>query len=96
MTSELISIEEYCTYHNTEITFIDALEQSGLIQVVVLETLRCIHSDQLEQLEKYTTLYNDLEVNVAGIEVVHTLLEKMESMQHKIRELENKIHFYED
>jgi hypothetical protein len=96
MTSELISIEEYCTYHHTEITFIDALEQSGLIQIVQLEALRCIHSDQLEQLERYTTLYNDLEVNVAGIEVVNMLLDKLELMQHKIRDLENKIHFYED
>jgi hypothetical protein len=95
MTAEFISIEEYCTHHHTEITFIDALEQSGLIQVVEVEAARCVHLDQLEQLERFTTLYTELEVNIPGIEVVNTLLEKLHVMQHHIYELEHKVRFYE-
>jgi hypothetical protein len=96
MAAELISIEEYCRHHHTEITFVDALEDNGLIQIVYAETCRCIDSEQLEQLEKYTRLYNELELNIPGIEVVNVLLEKMETMQHRIRELEYKLHFYEE
>lgn len=96
MAAELISIEEYCRYHHTEITFIDALESNGLIKIVYAETIRCIDAEQLERLEKYTRLYNDLELNIPGIEVVNVLLEKVESMQHRIHELEYKLHFYEE
>ena len=95
MTADFISIEEYCTQHHTEITFIDALEQSGLIQVIQVETSRCVPFSQLQQLERYTTLYNELEINVPGIEVVDMLLDKLKDMQNHIQELENKLHFYE-
>ena len=96
MPTELISIEEYCKHHHTEITFIDALEQSGLVEIIQVESKRCIDFDQLEQLEKFTTLYTELEINIPGIEVVNLLLEKLESMKHYIQELENKLHFYRD
>jgi len=96
MATELISIEEYCRHHHTEITFIDALEDNGLIHVVYAETRRCIDAEQLERLEKYTRLYHDLELNVPGIEVVNALLERMEAMQLHIRELEHRLHFYQE
>lgn len=96
MATELIFIDDYCKYHHTEITFIDALVDTGLIQIVYAETRRCIQSEHLEQLERYTRLYNDLELNVPGIEVVNVLLEKLETMQHRILELENKLHFYQE
>jgi len=95
MTADFISIEEYCTHHHTEITFIDALEQSGLIQVIQVETARCVPFSQLEQLERYTTLYNELEVNVPGIEVVDMLLDKLKNIQLHVLELENRLRFYE-
>jgi chaperone modulatory protein CbpM len=95
MNPELISIEAFCVHHHTEITFIDALEQNGLIEVIHTETLPCIHADQLWQLERFVTLYKELEVNIPGIEVVQTLLDKVSQMQHKILELENKVRFYE-
>jgi len=95
MITDLISIEEYCRHHHTEVTFIEELEQSGLIRIIYSETTRCIPYDQLEQLEKYTTLYNDLEVNIAGIEVVHNLLGKLEATRRRLQELEAKLRFYE-
>jgi len=96
MAMELIPIEDYCRHHHTEITFIDALEDNGLIQVVYAETSRCIDTEQLEKLEKYTRLYNDLEVNIPGIEVIHTLLERVEAMQRHIQTLESRLHFYRE
>ncbi|KAA5534988.1 hypothetical protein F0919_10345 [Taibaiella lutea] len=96
MAAELISIEEYCRHHHTEITFINALKDNGLIQVIYAESSPCIDAEELEQLEKYTRLYNELELNIPGIEVVNVLLEKMETMQHRIQELEYKLHFYQE
>lgn len=96
MGTELIFVDDYCRHHQTEITFIDALVDNGLIEIIYAETRRCIPSEQLGQLERYTRLYNELELNVPGIEVVNVLLEKVEAMQHRIQELENKLHFYQD
>lgn len=92
---ELITITEYCIHHHTEVSFIDALEQSGLIHIVEQEEERYIDYDQLEQLESYTRWYNDLDINVAGIETVHYLLQKIRNLQQQVHRLEERLARYE-
>lgn len=92
---ELITITEYCIHHHTEVSFIDALEQSGLIHIVQQEEERYIDYDQLEQLESYTRLYHDLDINVAGIETVHYLLQKIRNLQQQVHRLEERLAQYE-
>ncbi|WP_118950199.1 chaperone modulator CbpM [Taibaiella helva] len=95
MATELITITEYCIHHHTELSFIDALEQSGLIHTIQREEERFIDYDQLEQLESYTRWYHELDINVAGIETVHYLLERIGSLQARVRALEAKLARYE-
>lgn len=91
MAAELITIEEYCLHHHTEHSFIDALEQNGLIQVTLLQQQRYIDYGQLRELECYTRWFYDLDINVEGIEVVQQLLQKVEQQQHYIQELEARL-----
>lgn len=95
MATELITINEYCVHHHTDVAFIDALEQNGLIEIVRVEQERCIQYDQLEQLESYTRWYHELEINVEGIETVHYLLQRIKDMQQYIHELESRLRRYE-
>lgn len=97
MATEFITIKEYCVYHHTDESFIEALQQSGLIEIEQEATPEpYIPYDQLAQLERFTRWYNELDLNVEGIEVVGNLLQKMAGMQQHILELETRLKKYED
>ncbi|MDU1890187.1 MAG: chaperone modulator CbpM [Dysgonomonas sp.] len=89
MTSELIIIREYCIQNQIEPDFIVQLEDEGLIQIHEVENERYIHISQLRSLEQYTRWYYDLAINVAGIDVIQNLLDRiteMEEEMHRLRE----------
>lgn len=95
MATEFITVKEYCVYHHTDESFIEALQESGLIEVTAADEEPSIPYDQLSQLEQFTRWYNDLDLNVEGIEVVGNLLQKIVDMQQYILELENRLWKYE-
>lgn len=96
MAAEFITIKEYCVYHHTDESFIEALQQSGLIEIEQAAPEPYIPYDQLEPLERFTRWYNELDLNVEGIEVVGNLLQKMSDMQQHIMELEARLKKYEE
>ena len=68
---ERISIEEIIRLYNIEITFLNDLEGSGLIQTEIINDVRYLHYDQLTDFEKFASWYYDLEVNIPGLEIIH-------------------------
>lgn len=91
----LIDIHTFCTNHNVELSFVRALQQNGLIEMVLVQDQPYIHEEQLFQLEKFTRMHYDLEINLEGIETIHHLLTKIDAMQREITDLKNKLRFYE-
>jgi hypothetical protein len=94
-TEYLIAIDEFCTSHNIEISFISSLQQSGLIEVTTIKEEGFIVADQLQQLEKFIRLYYDLDINMEGIETITHLLRRISSMQDEIITLRNRLRLYE-
>jgi hypothetical protein len=94
-TEYLISVDEFCANHNIEISFVSLLQQSGLIEITTVEEEGFIEVDQLKQLEKFMRLYYDLDINLEGIETINYLLQRIDSMQHEIVSLKNKLRIYE-
>jgi len=92
---QLISADEFCVHHQVEYSFINSLEQFGLIEVTVIEENRFINAGNLAELEKFVRLHYDLEINVEGIEAITYLLEKVKGMQNEINYLRNKLNLYE-
>ncbi len=90
MKSELVIISEYCVQSQIEPDFIIQLEDEGLIDICVLDNERYIHVSQLRSLEQYTRWYYDLSINVAGIDVIQNLLDRIDEMQVEIVELKQK------
>ncbi len=91
MNSELIIIREYCIQNQVEPDFIIQLEDEGLIQVSVVENERYIHISQLKHLDQYVRWYYDLSINVAGIDVIRNLLDKIDEMQDEILRLKEQL-----
>jgi uncharacterized membrane protein len=88
---ELIPAKEFCIYHNVEYSFINSLEDSGLISITSVEQSAYISADEIQKLEKLIRLHYDLDINLEGIETIYHLLEKVEQMQKEILHLKNRI-----
>lgn len=86
---ELILAEDFCIYHNIEYSFISSLEDSGLISVTSVEQSTYIPAEELQKLEKFVRLHYDLDINIAGIETINHLLERIEEMQREILQLKS-------
>jgi hypothetical protein len=93
--NDLIAVNEFCVHHNIEISFINLLQQNGLIKVSIIESKYFVEKEQLPQLEKYVRFYHDLDINLEGIETIAYLLQRIEIMQNEIIKLKNRLHFYD-
>jgi len=94
-TGDLTSANEFCVHHKIEMTFIQSLNEYGLIEIVRTEGIIYLPTNQLPELEKMVRLYYELEINLEGIETINHLLQRISDMQHKIAELSNKLNVYE-
>lgn len=95
MEKKLIAITTLCSHYEIEISFIEALCKSGLIQIVIIEQTQFIHQDQISDLEKMIRLYHELNVNIEGIDVVFNLLEKEKELRVELNTLKNRLRLYE-
>lgn len=94
-TDEMIAADEFCTHHNIELTFINSLKESGLVEISVVEEKVFLPVSQLSQLEKMVRLYYELDINLEGIETITYLLQRMNEMQQQIVQLSNRLNRYE-
>jgi hypothetical protein len=92
----LIPTQTICSHYNIEISFVDALNRMGLIQIEIIEQSQFIHQDQISDLEKIIRLHEDLHVNLEGIDVVFNLLEKEQELKNELNSLKNRLRLYEN
>lgn len=95
-TDELILAEEFCTHYQVEYSFINALEQFGLIEITSVETAHYITQNQLQKLEQMIRLHYDLNINLEGIDAIAHLLDRVKNMQSEITVLKNRLKLYEE
>ena len=94
-TEYLIAIEEFCTNHGIEISFISSLQQNGLIKITTIKELGFIDSEQLQKLEKIVRFYYEFDINLEGIETIMHLLQRINALQGEIIALRNRLRLYE-
>ena len=91
----LIPTNEFCIHHNIEFSFIDSLQQYGLIEITTVEGTGFIEEEQLGELEKMMRLHYDLQINYEGLDAIKHLLDQMQSMQKQMATLRNRLRLYE-
>ena len=94
-TENLTAVDVFCLHHNIEVSFINSLQQTGLIEITTIKEIGFIDSSQLQQLEKFIRLYYELDMNLEGIETITNLLNRINSMQDEIIVLKNRLCIYE-
>jgi hypothetical protein len=95
MASQLISASEFCAHHQIEISFLQSLNEYGLIKIATAESNSYLHPDDVTLIEKLVRLHYDLHINLEGIDAIHHLLQRMENMQNEMLQLQNRLRLYE-
>ena len=95
MSEEIIPIETFCSYYHVERTFVESLESYGLISISYKENQRFILKEELTELEKFSRMYYELDINVPGIDALKHLLEKMKELQQETETLRARLRIYE-
>ena len=94
MQTELIIVSEYCHKCHIEPSFIELLQEGGLIEVYIEGGEHYLLVSQLPEVERYSRMYYDLSINMEGIDAIHHLLERMESMRKEINSLQSQLLVY--
>ena len=94
-TKNYIAVNEFCSNHNIEVSFISSLQETGLIEIAFVEEAAYIDAEQLLQVEKCIHFYYDLDINLEGIETITHMLQRMTAMQDEITLLRNRLSLYE-
>ena len=68
MQTELIIVSEYCHKCHIEPSFIEMLEEGGLINVHTEGGEHYLLLSELPNVERYSRMYYDLSINMEGIE----------------------------
>ena len=95
-SSELVPVYSFCVHHKIELSFIEALQQYGLVEITTIEEQMYFKENQLSEVEKFVRLHYDLDINVEGIEAIGHLLEKLKEIQARNVQLQNRINLYEN
>jgi len=94
-TEYLIAIDEFCVKHDIEVSFINSLQETGLIEITTIDEAGFIQMDQIRQLEKFIRFYYELDINIEGIETISHLLQRVNELQDEIVALRNRVGLYE-
>ncbi|WP_178984354.1 chaperone modulator CbpM [Winogradskyella helgolandensis] len=94
--SHLIPIPSLCAHYKIEMSFINGLNDYGLIEFVTVEKTYCIHQDKIADLEKMIRLHEDLQLNFEGIDTVFNLLEKIDYLKSELTTAQNKLKRFEE
>lgn len=96
METDMIALDEFCTSHQLEISFVRSLEEQGLIEITIVNEALCVAPNELPRLEQIIRLHRELNINPEGIDAINHLLERIVEMQREITELRNRLSFYEE
>lgn len=94
MQNELIIVSEYCSKCHIEPSFIDLLQEGGLIEIFLEDGERYLAFTQLPDVERYSRMYYDLSINFEGIDAIHHLLQRMDAMQREIYTLRVRLSLF--
>lgn len=90
-TTNLVLIEHFCSNCDVDFSFINSLNDCGLIEIIVVNDKKYISNQQLKKVEQAVHFYYELNINIEGIDVIHNLLNQITDLQEELRITKNKL-----
>lgn len=85
MKNVAISVVQYSKYHKIEPQFLIELHQNDLVVLHERNQEFFIDEEDFTIVEKYIDFHYNLGINVAGLEVIHHLLNQIETLQKQLK-----------
>ena len=95
-TDEMINVEKFCIHHQIELSFINSLSQSGLVEIIQTDEKRVVTLQQLPLLERLVRLHYEMNINIEGLETITHLLNRLDNMHREMLQLNNRLQFFEN
>ena len=95
-SKDLIPIEQFCKVYKIEFSFINSLNEFGLIELTYIDDNEFIALEKIQEIEKIIRLHNDLGVNLEGIDIITNLMYKIDMLQNRLNSIQNQLNIYED
>ncbi len=89
-----IPADEFCVSHNINITFLETLNDYGLISISKTQDTYYVDAGDLSSIEKMIRLHFELDINMEGIDAIIRLLQRMETLQEEMMQLKNRQHLF--
>jgi hypothetical protein len=90
-TINLVLVDDLCKYFEVEFTFLNALKEHGLIEIIFLDNKKYISHDYLKDVERAIQFHYELNINLEGIDVINNLLNQIEDLNEELRITKNKL-----
>lgn len=87
----LVTLETVCSHYKIETSFIQSLDEYGLIEITRIDEIECVDKDYLGYIESLINLHYDLDINMEGIDAISHLLKRVTEMQKEIVLLRNRL-----
>ena len=94
--NNMIQLAQFCNLHNIDSTFIFALQEFELVEIVVIENNPYLPEEQLPEVEKMLRLHYDLDINLEGIDAIATLLKRITILEQELIAAKNKLRVFEN
>jgi len=78
-----------------ELSFIDSLQEYGLIKMIVIKDNKYLWQEDLREIEKMSQFYYELGINLEGIEVISNLLNQNASLQRELEIVLKKLNLFD-
>jgi chaperone modulatory protein CbpM len=94
-TNNLVLIDQLCSNCDVEVSFINSLNENGLIQIIVLDDKKYISNEQLKDVERAIHFHYEFNINIEGIEVIYSLLKQINDLQQELSLAKNKLSLFD-
>jgi MerR family transcriptional regulator/heat shock protein HspR len=85
--NDIVDIAEICRRLGIQPVELEAMEEEGLITLAAVRDEKALPSDQLDRLEMILRLQRDLNINLAGIDVILEMRGKMIQMRKEVDDI---------
>ena len=92
---EYLLVENICTYHKIDISLMDSLHSQGLLNLIYIDDQKYLFHEDLKETEKMIRLYDELGINVEGIDVIFNLLQKLDELQLELEITKKRLSIFE-
>lgn len=88
---EYILVELICEQYAVEQSVVQEICYSGIVNLEQIENEDYMHENELPVFEKALRLHQELEINLAGIEVVFDLLQRIEQLEQELATTKHRL-----